>query len=101
MGAVHESLGSEATQHPGQFEDLGNVRLPVKNGFRWIEAECEVGGRDIPHVFPHLRSGMHRSQRVVIRDEIEGFVVARQFQGGPDGSQPVPEMRLARGFDSG
>ena len=101
--AVEQTLRGHAGEHPCEFRDLGNVRLPIERHARGIESAGQPCGRDFQPRTRDAHGIVALDQRVVIGEEEECVVAAAQAgrDRGPDRADVVAEVRRAAGGDAG
>ena len=96
-----QAHGRDATEHPGQFGDLGDVGL-AKEGMAFeIHAQGGEGGHQLIGLLAHHLRIANRGQRMEVGDEIKGFPRLLQGQGRLDHAQVIAQMRLSGGLDAG
>ena len=103
MGAVHQPLGADAGEHPGQLGDLGDVRLAIEDGVVGIQAQGQPGGGDLQARLLHPARVLALDQRMQVGEEVVGLdvgVLAR-LDGGLDGADIVAEVGSTGGGDAG
>ena len=103
VGAVHQALGADAVEDPGEFGDFRNVRLAVEGDTFRIKTAGEPGSSDGEGGTVDLFGIVAFDDAVVIGEEEEGFFAAclTGGDGGADGADVVAEVRDAGGGDAG
>ena len=103
MGAVHQTLGRDASQHPGQFQYLRHIGLTVKHCIGCIQTECQLGGGDFQTGLPDPFRLIAFDQGVIIGQKIKRpdvFILAG-LDGRPDGAGIISQMRRACSGNAG
>ena len=98
VGAVHQALGTDAVEDPGEFGDFRDVRLAVEGDTFRIKTAGEPGSSDGEGGAVNLLRVVAFDDAVVIGEEEEGFFAAclTCSDGGADGADVVAEVRGCR-----
>ena len=103
MGAVHQALGSDASQHPGQFQDFRDVGLGVENDILDIQPQRQPSGGDFEPRAVNQGRIMAFDQGMIIGQKIERphVFTAACFNSGQDSADVVAQMRRTGRGDAG
>ena len=103
MSPVHQTLGRDTGQQPGQFRDFGNIRLAIKNRLVRIQPQGHPGGGNFEGGLVDNLRVTTLDQRVIISQKITGPnpVFVTGLDGQLDGSNIVSQVGGAGGRDAG
>ena len=103
VGAIHQSLGGATVENPGQFGDLGNIRLAIKHRPIGVQTQGQPGGGNFQRRAPHLRRVRALDQRVVIGEKEKRLAIRRRRgrDRGAYRADIITQVRCARGGDPG
>ena len=104
MRAVHQPLGGERSEYPGQFRYLSNIRLPVENRPLGIQTGSQPGRRDFEAGTRHFLGIAVLDQRVQVSQEEEAASaggVAAGLDRRPYSAHVIAQVRSAGGGDAG
>ena len=104
MRAVHQPLGGERGEYPGQLRYLSNIRLPVENRAVRIQAGSQPGRRDFEAGTRHFLGIAVLDQRVQVSQEEETASpggVAAGLDSRLDSAHVIAQVRRAGGGDPG
>jgi hypothetical protein len=103
MGAVHQSLGRQAGEDPGQLRYFGDVGLTIENRTVRIQAQRKPRCRNLQRGLTQYGRIVAFDQGVVVGQKVEGFclVGTAGFDGGTDGAHIIANMGGAGCRDAG
>ena len=103
VGAIHQSLGGDAGEDPGQLQDFRDVGLGVEDDVLDIQSQRQPGGGDFQPGTMHQCRVLTFDQGVIVGQEVERLHVPPPagLDGGQDRADVVTEMRSAGGGDAG
>ena len=101
--AVHQPLGADAVENPGQLRHFGDVGLAVEGDGFGVKAAGEPGGGDGERRAVDLFRIVAFDDAVVVGEKEEGFFTAGAAfgDGRADGADVVAEVGDAGGGDAG
>ena len=102
MGAVENAFAGDAGQKPGEFRDLRDVRLPVKNHPRRIQPGGQPACGNLQRAALDARRLVDFDQRVVVGQEVVALhpVAQAGLDRGTDRAHIVAQMGRAGGGDA-
>ncbi|EHM54519.1 hypothetical protein HMPREF9080_01230 [Cardiobacterium valvarum F0432] len=104
VGAVHQALGADTVEDPGEFGDFRDIGLAVEGDAFRIKTAGEPGSGNGEGGAVDLLRVVAFDDAVVIGEEEEGFFAAAGLtcgDGGADGADVVAEVRDAGSGDAG
>ena len=93
---IHQPFRGKSAQKRCQFENLRNIRLPVKQRFFGIQSARHPRGGDCIRVAPKLLRIFDRIERMIIGNKVTRLKGSGCLQCGADSSEPVSDMRRSR-----